>query len=188
MTSTAGTDHLSLPVHLVPMRRRHLRSVLRIEAQVYPRPWTLSLFLGELGLRGSRYYIVARVDGAVVGYAGLMLSFDEAHITTIAVDPARQRHRIGSRLLLNLARAALARGARHLTLEVRVSNVAAQHMYARFGFETEGVRKNYYAESREDALIMWAHAIDTPGYDARLAAIEAGIGGATIDETTAGGG
>lgn len=185
MTSPAGVDRRPLPVHLVPMRRRHLRSVLRIESQVYPRPWTLSLFLGELGLRGTRYYVVARVGGMVVGYAGLMFSLDEAHVTTIAVDPAWQRHRIGTRLLLNLTRAAVARGSRHMTLEVRVSNGAAQHMYRRFGFETEGVRKNYYAESKEDALIMWVHGIDSSEHEARLASLEEGIEGETIDETRA---
>jgi ribosomal-protein-alanine N-acetyltransferase len=180
---TPDVESRPVPVHLVPMRRRHLRSILRIESQVYPQPWSLSLFLGELGLRGSRYYVVARIDGVVVGYAGLMTSLDEAHVTTIAVDPAWQRHRVGSRLLINLTRAALARGARHMTLEVRVSNGAAQHMYRRFGFETEGVRKNYYAESKEDALIMWAHLIDSPEYAARLGAIESDIEGDTIDET-----
>ncbi|HET6792916.1 MAG TPA: ribosomal protein S18-alanine N-acetyltransferase [Acidimicrobiales bacterium] len=183
MTSPVPTDRRSVAVHLVPMRRRHLRSVLRIESQVYPRPWSLSLFLGELGLRSSRYYIVARVDGVVVGYAGLMHSLDEAHVTTIAVDPAWQRHSIGSRLMLNLTRAAIARGARHMTLEVRVSNQAAQHMYRRFGFETEGLRKNYYAETNEDALIMWVHGIDSPDHGARLAGIEHGIAGETVDET-----
>ncbi len=152
---------------------------------MYPSPWSLSLFLGELGLRASRYYVVARVDGAVVGYAGLMVSADEAHVTTIAVDPSWQQHRVGSRLLINLTRAAAARGARHMTLEVRVSNVAAQHMYARFGFETEGVRKNYYAESREDALIMWVHDIDSEAYLRRIATIDGGIEGDTIDETRA---
>jgi ribosomal-protein-alanine N-acetyltransferase len=179
----AETDQPAVAVHLVPMRRRHLRAVLRIEALVYPRPWTLSLFLGELGLRSSRHYVVARVDGAVVGYAGLMVSLDEAHVTNIAVDPAWQRHHIGSRLLLNLTRAALARGATHMTLEVRVSNAAAQQMYRRFGFETEGVRKNYYAESKEDALIMWVHGIDSPAHADRLARIEARLGGPTVDET-----
>jgi ribosomal-protein-alanine N-acetyltransferase len=183
VTSPAEIDHRAVSVHLVPMRRRHLRSVLRIEAQVYPEPWSLSLFLGELGLRTSRHYVVARVDGVVVGYAGLMISLDEAHVTTIAVDPAWQQHRIGSRLMINLVRAAAARGARHVTLEVRVSNTAAQHMYHRFGFEVEGLRKNYYAESREDALIMWAHDIDGAEYGARLEALEAGIAGDTIDET-----
>jgi hypothetical protein len=70
-----------------------------------------------------------------------------------------------------------------LTLEVRVSNVGAQAMYRQFGFETAGVRKNYYAETNEDALIMWAYDIDKAGYAARLADIESGIVGQTIDET-----
>ncbi|HWE55156.1 MAG TPA: ribosomal protein S18-alanine N-acetyltransferase [Acidimicrobiales bacterium] len=179
------TEAETQSVHLVPMRRRHLRSVLRIETQVYPRPWTLSLFLGELGIRASRHYVVARIDGQVVGYAGLMLSLDEAHVTTIAVDPEWQRHRIGSRLMVNLTRAAFARGARHMTLEVRVSNGAAQHMYRKFGFETEGVRKNYYAESKEDALIMWVHDIHLDEQRARLAAIAEQLDATTIDETRA---
>src|SRR5205085_3713756 len=105
----AASDELV--VHLVPMRRRHLRSVLRIEAQVYPRPWSLSLFMSELALRGSRAYYVARVGGTVVGYSGLMLTGEDAHVTTIAVDPAWHRHKIGTRMLLNLARQAVARGA-----------------------------------------------------------------------------
>lgn len=170
-------------VHLVPLRRRHLRSVLKIEGQVYPRPWTLTLFMSELNLRTSRYYIAARVGSSVAGYAGIMYATDEAHITNIAVDPAWQRHHIGSRLLLNLARSAPHFGARHLTLEVRVSNVAAQGLYGRFGFRVEGLRKNYYAESNEDALIMWAHDIDTPSYLERLEGIEAGIAGETVDDT-----
>jgi ribosomal-protein-alanine N-acetyltransferase len=165
------------------MRRRHLRSVLRIEGQVYPRPWTLTLFLGELALHTNRYYVVARVDGQVVGYAGLMNSLDEAHVTNIAVDPAWQRHQVGSRLLLNLTRAARARGARHMTLEVRLSNRPAQEMYRRFGYETEGVRKGYYAETGEDALIMWVHDIGSPPYAERLSSIASGIEGDTIDET-----
>src|SRR2546423_10266920 len=102
---------VELAVQIVPMRRRHLRSVLRIEAQVYPRPWSLSLFMSELALRGSRAYFVARVGGTVVGYSGLMLTGEDAHVTTIAVDPAWHRHKIGTRMLLNLAREAVARGA-----------------------------------------------------------------------------
>jgi ribosomal-protein-alanine N-acetyltransferase len=172
-----------LEVHLVPLRRRHLRSVLRIEGQVYPRPWSLPLFMSELNLRSSRHYIAARVDGMVVGYAGLLYTADEAHVTNIAVDPAWQRHHIGTRLLLNLAAAARTHGAKHLTLEVRVSNSGAQAMYRRFGFEPAGIRKNYYAESNEDALVMWAHNIDTDIYRQRLARIEAGVDGTTVDET-----
>lgn len=160
-------------VELVPMRRRHLRAVLRIEAQVYPRPWSLSLFLGELTLRATRSYVVARVGGEVVGYGGLMVTGEDGHITTLAVDPALHRRRIGTRLLTHLARLAVERGVRHLTLEVRVSNAPAQALYRRFGFCPEGVRRNYYVETNEDALIMWAHDIDTAGYAERLASLEA---------------
>jgi len=172
-----------LEVHLVPLRRRHLRSVLRIEAQVYPRPWSLPLFMSELNLRTSRHYVAARIDGIVVGYAGLMYSGDEAHVTTLAVDPTWQRCQVGTRLLLNLARSSIEQGVQHMTLEVRVSNIAAQTMYHRFGFETAGVRKNYYAEINEDALVMWAYHVDAPAYAERLSAISAGIIGTTIDET-----
>ena len=133
-------DPQPLTVHIVPMRRRHLRSVLHIETQVYPRPWTTALFLGELGLRSTRAYYVARVGRDVVGYAGLMMSVDEAHITTIAVDPAWQGHHIGRRLLLAVARGeAIVREASALTLEVRTSNKVAQGLYRRFGFEPVGV-------------------------------------------------
>jgi [ribosomal protein S18]-alanine N-acetyltransferase len=179
-------EEQGLEVHLVPLRRRHLRSVLRIESQVYPTPWSFALFMSELNLRGTRHYVAARVGGLVVGYAGMMFSGDEAHVTNIAVDPAWHRHQIGTRLLTNLARAGVAHGARNLTLEVRLSNGPAQAMYRRFGFEVEGVRKNYYAESNEDALIMWVRGIDMPEYTDRLAALNAGVRGVTVDETSVG--
>jgi len=169
-----------LLVSVVPMRRRHLRSVLRIEGLVYPRPWSHSLFLSELALRGSRAYFVARVGRDIVGYAGIMLSGGDAHITTIAVDPVHHRRTVGTRLLLVLTREALARGARHMTLEVRLSNHAAQDLYRRFGFGPVGVRQNYYQETNEDALVMWVHEIDTPDYAALLAALERGLPGQTL--------
>ena len=168
-----------LVVHVLPMRRRHLRSVLRIEALVYPRPWSHSLFLSELALRGSRAYFVARVGRDVVGYAGIMLTGQDAHITTIAVDPARHRQKVGTRLLLVLTREALARGARNMTLEVRLSNQGAQELYRQFGYSPVGVRKNYYQETNEDALVMWAHDVDTADYAALLAALERNIPGET---------
>lgn len=170
----------ALSVHLVPMRRRHLRSVLRIEAQVYPRPWSLSLFMSELALRATRSYYVARVDGMVVGYAGLMISGDDGHVTTIAVDPSWHRNHIATRLLLTLAREGIARGARNLTLEVRVGNFGAQALYRRFGFSPAGIRKNYYAETSEDALVMWAENTDGEAYARRLAGIESDIRGGTV--------
>jgi [ribosomal protein S18]-alanine N-acetyltransferase len=171
-----------LAVQLVPMRRRHLRSVLRIEAQVYPRPWSLSLFMSELALRTTRAYYVARVEGMVVGYAGLMITGDDGHVTTIAVDPEWHRHKIATRLLLVLAGEAIRRGATGLTLEVRVGNESAQALYRQFGFHPAGVRRNYYVETNEDALVMWADDVDGPAYAQRLARIEASVPGTTMIE------
>ena len=170
----------ALTVHVVPMRRRHLRSVLRIEAETHPRPWSLSLFMSEMALRTSRAYYVARVDGLVVGYVGLMMSGEEGHVTTVAVDPNWHRRTIGTRLMLVAGREAVRRGATALTLEVRMSNTGAQELYRRFGFRPAGVRKNYYVETNEDALIMWAEDVNEPDYLARLDAIEAAVPGITI--------
>ena len=169
-----------LTVHLTPMRRRHVRPVLRIEEQVYPRPWSQTLFLSELALRSTRSYFVARIGRDVVGYAGLMLSMEDGHVTTIAVAPKWHRHQIGTRLLLSLAREALDRDARNLTLEVRLSSKGAQFLYRRFGFAPVGVRKNYYPETNEDALVMWVHGIDTADYSGLLTRIEHGIRGETV--------
>jgi ribosomal-protein-alanine N-acetyltransferase len=170
----------SLDVRITPMRRRHLRSVLRIENDVYPRPWSLGLFMSELAIRNGRIYLVARIGPTVVGYCGLLFSVDDGHVTTIAVDPAWQRSKIGSRLLLHLLRQGIVRGARNFTLKVRMSNDGAQAMYRRFGFVPAGVRKGYYVESNEDAMVMWAHDVNTPEYLARLDEIERRIPGGTI--------
>lgn len=175
-------DQQPLTVHVVPMRRRHVRSVLRIENQVYPRPWSMSLFLSELALRSTRAYLVARVGREVVGYGGLMLTADDGHVTTLAVDPRWQRQQIGTRLLLALAREAIEREARSLTLEVRLSNRGAQELYRKFSFGPVGVRKNYYAETNEDALVMWAHEVQRGEYAELLDAIARGIDGETVYE------
>ncbi len=159
-------------VEITRMRRRHVRGVERIEQQVYPRPWSASLFLSELAMRSSRGYFVARVGRTVVGYAGMMLSGDDAHVTTIAVDPGWQRHGIGTRLMLALAHEAISRGTRNLTLEVRAANTSAQAMYRHFGLAPVGTRRNYYAETNEDALVMWVHDIDTDEFLDRLRRIE----------------
>ena len=180
MAARVEAPEPEVEVHLVAMRRRHLRSVLRIENQVYPRPWSLSLFMSELALRSTRSYTVARVDGALVGYSGLMLTGEDAHVTTIAVDPMWHRRGIGTRLMLHMARTALARDARHLTLEVRVGNTGAQELYRQFGFAPAGIRKGYYVETHEDALVMWANDIDSDDYAVRLAGLEAAVPGTTV--------
>ena len=175
-------DRAPLDVVLMPMRRRHLRTVIRIETEVYPRPWTMNLFISELAMRSSRSYYVAKVGPTVVGYSGLMLVGEDAHVTTIAVDPRWHRHHIATRLMLNIARDARVRGARHLTLEVRVSNDPAQRMYRAFGFRPAGIRKGYYVETNEDALVMWADDIDEEAYAQRLVRLEARVDGTTTVE------
>ena len=169
-------------VHVLPMRRRHVRQVLRIEQQVYPRPWSASLFHSELALRSTRAYYIARIGRELVGYAGLMMTVDDGHVTTIAVDPEWHRHKIGTRLLLVLAREAISRCAASLTLEVRMSNRGAQELYRQFGFAPVGVRKNYYQEVNEDALVMWAHEVDRPEYTALLDSIERELPNETVLE------
>ena len=150
------------------MRRRHLKGVMAIERQVYPRPWSPNLFLAEMSESRDRLYIVAREDREVVGYGGLMVSGDEAHITTIAVEPRHHRRKVGTRVLFELIHGALRMGAVAVSLEVRVTNWGAQRMYGRFGFRPVGIRKNYYQETNEDALIMWTDDIRTPEFGKRL--------------------
>ena len=137
--------------------------------------------VSEIAHREDRCYLVAKVGGRLVGYAGQLYAVDDAHVTTIAVDPAWHRHKIGTRLLLALADQARRHGAASLTLEVRVSNRAAQELYRQFGFAPAGIRQRYY-ENVEDAIIMWAHDIDGPEYAARLAALAAALPGRTVTE------
>lgn len=158
-------------VEVTKMRRRHLRKVLSIETRVYPRPWSASLFLSELAQRSTRSYIVARTEGEVVGYAGMMFTGLESHITNIAVDPTFHGRKVGSRLLLTLITEAIARGAETVSLEVRVSNLPAQAMYEKFGFVVMGTRKGYYIETREDAFVMVAEGTRSTDYRLRLARI-----------------
>jgi [ribosomal protein S18]-alanine N-acetyltransferase len=153
------------------MRRRHLRGVMAIERQVYARPWSPNLFLAEMADSGNRCYLVARIDREVVGYGGLICYGDEAHVTNVAVDPMQHRHKIGTRLLYELVVNAIDMGAQAVSLEVRVSNWGAQRMYGRFGFRPVGIRRNYYQELNEDALIMWTDDVRTPTFANRLASI-----------------
>ena len=164
-------------IELTRMRRRHLRRVLTIEARVYPRPWSTSLFLSELSQRATRTYLVARHDGDTVGYAGMMFLPQESHVTNIAVDPDWHGYKIGSRLLLKIITESLARGSDRLSLEVRVSNSVAQKMYEKFGFSVVGVRKGYYIETNEDAYVMVVDNALSNEYRDLLAGIRARVYG-----------
>lgn len=176
MRRSPGTS-VDEPVELevTRMRRRHLKGVLAIERQVYPRPWSPNLFLSEMGELRNRTYLVAKIGRDVVGYGGIMCYGEEAHITTIAVDPNHHRRKIGTRLLYELIREGIRLGGRAVSLEVRVSNWGAQELYRKFGFRPVGTRKNYYQETGEDALVMWADEIRTREYEAELDRIVSGI-------------
>ncbi|HUI04873.1 MAG TPA: ribosomal protein S18-alanine N-acetyltransferase [Acidimicrobiales bacterium] len=170
-----GGHSVAEAVRVGTMRRRHLRTVVHIEEECYPEPWSATVFLSELAQRSSRRYTVATIGPLLVGYCGLMVVEEDGHITTLTVDPPWQHRGVGTVLLLDQARAAPGLGVRHLTLEVRVSNDAAQALYRRFGFAPVGVRRNYYAETNEDAIVMWARDVDAEEYARRLDGIEAAL-------------
>ncbi len=164
-----------VPVVVAPMRTKDLRGVLAIEEAVFPQPWSHRLFVEELAQRRSRAYRAAWVGTTIVGFAGQMFIDDEAHVNNVAVAPEWQGRGLGNVLLADLVRTALDRGARHLTLEVRVGNQPALALYHRFGMAPVGVRRNYYPVTGDDALIMWARDIDTDSYGERLADIESSL-------------
>ena len=171
MRTAEAVRSATRPVVITPMRRRHLRSVLRIEERTSSTPWSLGLFLAE-ARRPERVYAVAKVGSTVVGYVGLLFSLTDGHVTTVAVDPDLHNERIGTRLLLVAFREAIARGAEAITLEVRASNEPALALYRRFGFAPAGTRRGYYRHPDEDALVLWAHDVNTEAYAERLDSIE----------------
>ena len=168
---TAGTPVTAVTLESLEVRamtRKHLRAVLKIEEQVYHRPWSQATYVGELKMVESRIYLAGFFRGRLEGYAGLLFQGTDGHVATIAVDPAMHGNKIAERLLYVLVRQALERGARDLTLEVRVSNEPAISLYRKFGFVPAGMRKNYYSDINEDALIMWANDVAEPAYGERL--------------------
>ncbi len=108
---------------------------------------------------GKRHSDPALSHGPLVGFAGMWMAFDEAHVTTIGVDPALRGEGLGELLFLCMVDEAMARGALWLTLEVRVSNLQAQALYRKYGFTVHGTRKRYYSDNGEDALIMWSRSL-----------------------------
>ncbi len=156
-----------------PLRRRHLKAVLPLEAAAYPSGWSRSVFESEIDQvrTGTRYYVVARLGREVVGYAGLWFvpdpNGDQAHITNIVVGEQFRRAGIARRLMLALAAEAIRRGCVAWTLEVRASSEGARELYRQFGFVPAGIRKRYY-DNVEDAIVMWCHDLATPEYADRL--------------------
>jgi len=137
-----------------------VNDVVEIEKQSFPIPWSTAAFVDELTRNERAVYIVIRDEsGTMVGYGGMWLVCDEAHVTNIAVRSDRRRQGAGTAVMIGLMGLARSKGANRMTLEVRVSNRPAQELYGRLGFRPAGVRPRYYMDNREDALIMWLDGI-----------------------------
>ena len=126
-----------------------------VERKCFSTPWSRNIFVSEVTRNDNAIYVVATIGERIVGYAGIWIILDEGHVTNIAVDPAYQRQGIGQGLMDMLTAAAVKRGVIAMTLEVRVSNASAQALYAKLGFVPNGIRKQYYQDDKEDALIVW---------------------------------
>lgn len=157
------------------MRTADLPEVEAIERASFTTPWPPNAYRSELEDNRLASYLVARVGERVVGYAGMWLMVDEAHITTFAVHPSWRRRRIGERLLLAMLDLAVARRAREATLEVRVSNLAARRLYEKYGFRPVGIRPRYYSDDGEDAIVMTTEPLGSPAMRSRLAALRAAL-------------
>lgn len=136
--------------------------VLEIEKESFPTPWSQYAFKCEIEDNGFAYYLVVTpVDNSsqVVGYGGMWIIIDESHITNVAIASAYRGQHAGRLLMEGLCQLACSKGAFCMTLEVRVSNEIAQNLYQQMGFVASGIRPGYYADNREDAIIMWKELI-----------------------------
>lgn len=145
----------------VTLRRLELAdldAIERIERASYPTPWSRSMFASELAKQSSRSIAAITGTGELVGYLVLSRYVDAWHVMNVAVDPGHRRQGIASAMLLRLFELTRDDAERGYTLEVRVSNLAAIGLYQQFGFTSSGVRRGYYTDNREDAVIMWRAA------------------------------
>lgn len=136
------------------MRLDDIQQICQIEKEAFPTPWSAGAFRNELLHNRYARYTVMDKDGLVVGYGGMWLITDEAHVTNVAIRKPFRGMRLGEKLLTEMKRTAVAQGARFMTLEVRPSNQIARNLYEKMGFNVTGVRKGYYTDNQEDALIM----------------------------------
>jgi len=140
------------------MEEKDITQIVEIEKQSFPAPWSTYAFKCELADNNfAKYLVVTTEDNQelVLGYGGMWLIIDEAHITNIAIAPEYRGQNLGELLMGGLETLAMQKGALRMTLEVRVSNEKAQALYKRRGFVPSGIRPNYYVAENEDALIMW---------------------------------
>lgn len=156
------------------MRTEDVDDVINVERAAYARGWPRTAFERELTQNAMARYLTVR-DGAaapgIVGFGGLWLMVDEAHIVTVAVLPGSRRRGYGRLIVHGLVALAASSGMTSATLEVRVSNAAARALYAEYGFYEVGLRKRYYSDNHEDALIMTTEDLRSAPYQKRFAAL-----------------
>ncbi len=160
---------------LAPLTIKDLAEVAVIENVSFAAPWPTSAYTTELSTNRLARYVGARMSGTLVGFGGIWLMVDEAHVTTMAVLPESRRSGVATVLLLELLQEARRGGARVATLDVRVSNADAQRLYLAFGFIEVGRRIRYYDDNGEDALIMTTAELESPAQQAIEAALRARV-------------
>ncbi len=154
-------------IYIDPMLPTDIDAVMRIDHLCFPCPWSPEIYHVEMRNRAASY-LAARNSCRVVGYGGMWVIAGECHITSIAVEPEYRRRKIGERLLQSLLEEAISKGAGHVTLEVRESNLAAQRLYRKYGFDSQGLRIRYYTDNGENAVVMWAVGVTDPEYQSWL--------------------
>jgi [ribosomal protein S18]-alanine N-acetyltransferase len=164
-----------LKVRIMPMRVADLPAVHAIEHASFDAPWPADAYRSELETNRLAQYLVVRAEDDVVGFGGMWLMVDEAHVITFAVHPDWRRQHIGERLLLAILDIAIDGGAHEATLEVRLSNLPARRLYEKFGFRPVGLRPRYYSDNGEDALIMTTDQLGDPPMRDRLERLRAAI-------------
>lgn len=160
------TDIDKLSIEISPLTIADLEQVMEIEPVAFgSHHWTKQSFMNEL-LNPSGYYYAAREAETerVLGYSGFWLIGEEAHITTLAVHPDYRRLYVGERLLINDIIQSRKVGADWVTLEVRISNDSAQRLYGKYSFRSLGVRRNYYQDNDEDAMVLWTDRLSSPDF------------------------
>ena len=136
------------------MKEKDIDEISELERLSFKTPWSRKSFEEELENKVARY-IVAEAAGKVIGYCGVWIIVDEGHITNVAVHPDYRGQGIGKMLVEHLIALCKDEEVYKLTLEVNTNNTVAQGLYQSFGFESQGVRKGYYTDTNEDAMIMW---------------------------------
>ena len=180
----AGGQGCGLRFMAMANRASDIEQVAKIERQSFSTAWNVQAYVTELSNPAAVYVVAttgARDDAGgngerVVGYGGLWVVMDEAHITTIAVIPTFRGRKIGDRLLIAMLQTAIGKGATRATLEVRQSNVPARRLYEKYGFDFAAVRKAYYADNGENADILWLNDMTTGEWQALFAAHRAATG------------